>query len=75
MTLLHKMQKSALEKFYEENRKLRVQNAELEQKLESTSQALTAAESRLTLRNAELDTLQNSIKELEELREFKAVCV
>ncbi|OAY80722.1 Kinesin-like calmodulin-binding protein [Ananas comosus] len=65
-------EKSALEKFYDENRKLRVQKAELEQKLESTSQALTAAESRLTLRNAELDTLQNNVKELEELREFKA---
>nr|CAD1820588.1 unnamed protein product [Ananas comosus var. bracteatus] len=67
------MEKSLLEqKVQRLERMTNEEKAELEQKLESTSQALTAAESRLTLRNAELDTLQNSVKELEELREFKA---
>ncbi|XP_072995272.1 kinesin-like protein KIN-14I [Typha latifolia] len=66
-------EKCAIEKKYEEEcRKQKARIAELEQKLENTSQALSIAESTLTMRNTELDTLQTYVKELDELREFKA---
>lgn len=68
------MQKSTMEKVYaEECRKLKAQIAELEQKLEVATRSLNMAESNLAVRNAEVDNLQNSLKELDELREFKAV--
>ncbi|KAG8066613.1 hypothetical protein GUJ93_ZPchr0004g39041 [Zizania palustris] len=64
---------STLERVYEDEcRKLKSHIAELEQKLESRTRSLNVAESSLSLRNAEVDTLQNSLKELDELREFKA---
>ncbi|XP_008782799.2 kinesin-like protein KIN-14I isoform X1 [Phoenix dactylifera] len=65
-------EKSVIEKSFEdERRKLKLHITELEQKFESMSRALNAAESTLTMRNVELDALQNNLKELEELREFK----
>ena len=68
------MQKSTMEMVYaDECRKLKSQIAELEQKLEVATRSLNVAESNLSLRNAEVDGLQNSLKELDELREFKAV--
>lgn len=69
------MQKSTMQRVYEDEcRKLKAHTATLEQKLESTTQSLNVAESTLALRNTEVDTLQNTLKELDELREFKAVC-
>ncbi|KAL6651851.1 hypothetical protein ACP70R_010776 [Stipagrostis hirtigluma subsp. patula] len=66
-------EKSTMERVYgDECRKLKSQIAELEQKLEVTTRSLNTTESNLALRNAEVDTLQNSLKELDELREFKA---
>ncbi|KAK3143436.1 hypothetical protein QOZ80_4AG0300290 [Eleusine coracana subsp. coracana] len=66
-------EKSTMEKVYgDECRKLKSQVSELEQKLEVTTRSLNVAESNLAVRNAEVDTLQNSLKELDELREFKA---
>jgi phage-related tail protein len=68
------MQKSTMEKVYgDESRKLKSHITKLEQKLEVATQSLNVAESNLVVRNAEVDTLQNSLKELDELREFKAV--
>jgi phage-related tail protein len=68
------MQKSTMEKVYgDECRKLKSHITKLEQKLEVATQSLNVAESNLVVRNAEVDTLQNSLKELDELREFKAV--
>ncbi|KAK1259808.1 hypothetical protein QJS04_geneDACA001425 [Acorus gramineus] len=57
--------------FEQERRTLRLRILELEKKLESITQDLAVAESTLTMRNTELDTLQNCLKELEELREMK----
>ncbi|ONM12496.1 Kinesin-like calmodulin binding protein [Zea mays] len=66
-------EKSAMEKVYaDECCKLKSQIAELEQKLEVATRSLNVAESNLAVRNAEVDSLQNSLKELDELREFKA---
>lgn len=48
---------------------------ELEKTLEGVTQDLAVAESTLTMRNAELDTLQCNLKELEELREMKEVAL
>jgi phage-related tail protein len=68
------MQKSTMEKVYgDESRKLKSHITKLEQKLEVATRSLNVAESNLVVRNAEVDTLQNSLKELDELREFKAV--
>ncbi|EAZ32332.1 hypothetical protein OsJ_16543 [Oryza sativa Japonica Group] len=66
-------EKSNMERVYEDECcKLKSRIAELEQKLESRTRSLNVTESTLALRNAEVDTLQNSLKELDELREFKA---
>ncbi|XP_009415372.2 kinesin-like protein KIN-14I isoform X4 [Musa acuminata AAA Group] len=66
-------EKSALEKnFKEERRKLKAHVKELEQKLERVTQDFDVAHATLTMRNRELDDLQNNSKELEELREWKA---
>ncbi|CAO2044138.1 unnamed protein product [Urochloa humidicola] len=66
-------EKSTMEKVYaDECRKLKSQVAELEQKLEATTRSLNMVESNLAVRNSEVDSLQNSLKELDELREFKA---
>ncbi|XP_077216389.1 kinesin-like calmodulin-binding protein (ZWICHEL) [Tasmannia lanceolata] len=61
-----------LERNFEQERKaLRLCISELEKKLEGTTEELSIAESALTMRNAELDTLQTNLGELEELREMK----
>ncbi|EES13049.1 hypothetical protein BDA96_06G280500 [Sorghum bicolor] len=66
-------EKSTMEKVYaDECRNLKSQIAELEQKLKVATQSLNVAESNLAVRNAEVDSLQSSLKELDELREFKA---
>ncbi|KAL6844152.1 hypothetical protein ACP4OV_025825 [Aristida adscensionis] len=66
-------EKISMERVYgDECRKLKSQIVELEQKLEVATRSLNVAESNLALRNSEVDTLQNSLKELDELREFKA---
>ncbi|KAG2569574.1 hypothetical protein PVAP13_7NG429000 [Panicum virgatum] len=66
-------EKSSMEKIYaDECRKLKSQIADLEQKLEVTTRCLNVAESNLAARNSEVDSLQSSLKELDELREFKA---
>lgn len=68
------MQKSSMEKVYaDECRKLKSHIADLEQKLEVTTRSLNVAESNLAARNSEVDSLQSSLKELDELREFKVV--
>ncbi|RLM75632.1 hypothetical protein C2845_PM15G24650 [Panicum miliaceum] len=66
-------EKNSMEKVYmDECRKLKYQIADLEQKLEVATQSLNVAESNLAARNSEVDSLQSSLKELDELREFKA---
>lgn len=47
--------------------------SELGNKLEGVSKELTVSESNHARRNAEFATLQNNLKELEELREMKEV--
>ncbi|PUZ49390.1 hypothetical protein GQ55_7G322300 [Panicum hallii var. hallii] len=66
-------EKSSMEKVYaDECRKLKSHITDLEQKLEVTTRSLNVAESNLAARNSEVDSLQSSLKELDELREFKA---
>ncbi|KAG2695069.1 hypothetical protein I3760_08G173200 [Carya illinoinensis] len=61
-----------LEKNFDQERKaLKFQILELEKKLEGVTQELAIAESTLTVRNADLASSQNNLKELEELREMK----
>ncbi|KAF6160903.1 hypothetical protein GIB67_025438 [Kingdonia uniflora] len=57
--------------FDQERKTLKLRVSELEKKLEGILQDLTVVESTLTTKNKELDTLQNNLKELEELREMK----
>lgn len=68
------MQIDLLEKNFDQERKaLKFQILELEKKLEGVTQELAIAESTLTVRNADLASSQNNLKELEELREMKEV--
>ncbi|XP_043709880.1 kinesin-like protein KIN-14I isoform X2 [Telopea speciosissima] len=61
-----------LERKFEQQRKaFKMQASELEKKLEGVTQDLAVAESTLTAKNTELYTLQNNLKELEELRGMK----
>ncbi|XP_020588180.1 kinesin-like protein KIN-14I isoform X2 [Phalaenopsis equestris] len=60
-----------IKKFEEERQNLDVKIKDLEQKLESAVEALCLAESTLSTRNIELETLQENLKELQELREMK----
>ncbi|XP_043815036.1 kinesin-like protein KIN-14E isoform X3 [Manihot esculenta] len=61
-----------LEQNLEQERKMLKQRViELEKKLEGVTRELAAAESTLAIREADLATLQNNMKELEELREMK----
>ncbi|XVF59911.1 hypothetical protein PTKIN_Ptkin07bG0313700 [Pterospermum kingtungense] len=57
--------------FDEECKALKLQVTDLEKKLEGVFKELTVSESNLARRNAEFATLQNNLKELEELREMK----
>lgn len=58
-------------KFEQERDVLRVRVAELEKKLTERTQELSVTESTLAVRTSELDAVQGSLKELEELREMK----
>lgn len=71
-----KMQKSTLEKnFEEEKRVLMARITELEQKLQNVIQDLSIANATIAMRNTALDELQNNSRELDELREWKAVYI
>lgn len=62
----------SLEKNFERERDtLRARVAELEKKLTERTQELSIAESTLAIRASELDALQGSLKELDDLREMK----
>lgn len=68
------MQINSLEKTFEQERKaLKLRVFELEKKLEVVTQELSVLQSTLTTRNSEIATLQNNLKELDELREMKEV--
>lgn len=72
--LLVIMQMEFLEQNLEQERKMLKQRViELEKKLEGVTRELATAESTLAIREADLATLQNNMKELEELREMKEV--
>lgn len=72
--LLVIMQMEFLEQNLEQERKtLKQRVIELEKKLEGVTRELATAESTLAIREADLATLQNNMKELEELREMKEV--
>eukprot|EP01018_Ginkgo_biloba_P032013 Gb_25781 [translate_table: standard] len=58
-------------KFEQERDMLRARVAELEKKLTERTQELSVTESTLAARVSELDAVQGSLKELEELREMK----
>ncbi|KAF3776849.1 hypothetical protein EJ110_NYTH47069 [Nymphaea thermarum] len=58
-------------KSVQEQEKLKLQISELEKRLSVATQELVVAQSMLTMRNNELDALQHSLKELEELREMR----
>ncbi|KAF3776019.1 Kinesin-like calmodulin-binding protein-like protein [Nymphaea thermarum] len=58
-------------KSVQEQEKLKLQISELEKRLSVATQELVVAQSMLTMRNNELDVLQSSLKELEELREMR----
>ncbi|EEF33851.1 kinesin-like protein KIN-14E [Ricinus communis] len=55
----------------QERNTLKLQVIELEKKLEGVTRDLASAKSTLAIRDADLATLQNNLKELEELREMK----
>lgn len=59
--------------FEQERQSLKLQVIELERKLQGATRDLATAESSLASRDADLATLQNNFKELEELREMKEV--
>jgi len=74
IVLPSKLQKNIVEKNFEDERKmLKKHIVELEHKLDSAIQALSVAESTITIRDAELEALQINAKELEDLREMKEV--
>ncbi|KAL5980141.1 Kinesin-like protein KIN-14E [Asimina triloba] len=58
-------------KFEQERKNFKQQNLDLEKKMEEITKDLAVAESTIAMRNTELDSMQNSLKELEELREMK----
>ncbi|KAK4789906.1 hypothetical protein SAY86_017210 [Trapa natans] len=58
-------------KFEQERQTLKLRASEFETKVESVKKDLIAAESALSARDEELASVQNSLKELEELREMK----
>ncbi|KAF4346122.1 hypothetical protein G4B88_002695 [Cannabis sativa] len=61
-----------LEKRFEQQRKLlESQVFDLEKKLDGVTQELAISKSTLAARNSDLATIQNNLKELEELREMK----
>ncbi|KAK9010921.1 hypothetical protein V6N11_043788 [Hibiscus sabdariffa] len=57
--------------YEQECKALKLQVSELEKKLEVISNELAVSESTLAIRNADVSSLQNNLKELEELREMR----
>lgn len=53
---------------------LKLHIMELEHKVQSLMQDISIANATITMRNTEIEVLQNNSRELEELRELKAVC-
>lgn len=68
------MQIATVEGNLEQERKsLKLRISELERKLEEATRNLDAAKSAIALKDTEITTLQNNLRELEELREMKEV--
>lgn len=67
---------AVLEKNFEQERKaMRLRVSELEKKLEEARQDLAVVESNFAVKDTEIATLQDNLKELEELREMKEVMI
>jgi peptidoglycan hydrolase CwlO-like protein len=60
-------------KFEQEHKSLKFQVLELEKKLEGVTKELAVVESTLAVKNSDLASLQNNLRELEELREMEEV--
>jgi len=74
MSLLVIMQMEVVEKNIEQERQsLKLRVIELERKLEMVTRDLATSKSTLAIVNADLASLQNNLKELEDLREMKEV--
>jgi len=74
MSLLVIMQMEVVEKKIEQERQsLKLRVIELERKLEMVTRDLATSKSTLAIVNADLASLQNNLKELEDLREMKEV--
>ncbi|TKY58426.1 Kinesin calmodulin-binding protein-like [Spatholobus suberectus] len=58
-------------KLEQEHKAVKSEVYDLERKLEGCGQELLAAKSAISVKDSELDALQNNLKELEELREMK----
>lgn len=68
------MQIATVEGNLEQERKsLKLRISELERKLEEATRNLDAAKAAIALKDTEITTLQNNLRELEELREMKEV--
>ncbi|KAG5529881.1 hypothetical protein RHGRI_030303 [Rhododendron griersonianum] len=68
----NKTKEAVLEKNFEQERKaMRLRVSELEKKLEEARQDLAVVESNFAVKDTEIATLQDNLKELEELREMK----
>ncbi|KAF7130507.1 hypothetical protein RHSIM_Rhsim10G0188900 [Rhododendron simsii] len=68
----NKTEEAVLEKNFEQERKaMRLRVSELEKKLEEARQDLAVVESNFAVKDTEIATLQDNLKELEELREMK----
>lgn len=67
---------AVLEKNFEQERKaMRLRVSDLEKKLEEARQDLAVIESNFAVKDTEIATLQDNLKELEELREMKEVMI
>ncbi|KAI8536672.1 hypothetical protein RHMOL_Rhmol10G0275200 [Rhododendron molle] len=68
----NKTEEAVLEKNFEQERKaMRLRVSELEKKLEEARQDLAVVKSNFAVKDKEIATLQDNLKELEELREMK----
>lgn len=74
IVLIIPMQMVMIERnFEQERRALKLRISELEKKLDEATQNLVLAQSTIASKDIELSTLQNNLRELEELREMKEV--
>jgi len=74
MTVVAVMQISSLQwKLEQERKAVKSEAYELERKLEVCRQELLAAKATISAKDSELVSMQNNLKELEELREMKEV--